>query len=171
MDMLVPTGTENIDDEISDTVKQVEMELNSQENGTARKIIRIVVADDHDLMRDGLAAMFEDHPGFEVVGQAKDGQEAFERAEELHPDIVLMDINMPNVNGIEATRKIRDARLNVAVIGLSMHDHEDIAEAMFDAGAIAYVQKGAPFEHLVEEITHALDKAQSENLSDDDSQN
>ncbi len=83
--------------------------------------IRIVLADDHAILRDGLSQAFQQEEDMEIVGQASDGRSAVERAKELKPDIVVMDINMPNLNGIEATREIQREAPGVKVIALSVH--------------------------------------------------
>ncbi len=111
--------------------------------------MKILIADDHAIMRDGLRAILAREPDLEVVGQAVDGREAVEKALSLAPDIVLMDITMPGLNGLEATRRIRDARASVRVIGLSMHADPSYVRAMFAAGADAYLLKNSASEELL----------------------
>jgi DNA-binding NarL/FixJ family response regulator len=111
--------------------------------------VKILIADDHAIMRDGLRAILAREPDLEVVGQAVDGREAVEKALSLAPDIVLMDITMPGLNGLEATRRIRDARASVRVIGLSMHADPSYVRAMFAAGADAYLLKNSASEELL----------------------
>ena len=84
--------------------------------------LRILIADDHDVTRRGVRALFENHPGWEVCGEAADGREAIACAAQLKPDLVLLDIAMPNLNGIEATRQILRAAPETRVLILTMHD-------------------------------------------------
>src|SRR3954451_12427813 len=86
--------------------------------------VRILLADDHTVMRCGLRVLLERHPGFAVVAEAADGREAVERAESANPHVAVIDIAMPNLNGIEAARQISAKRPNIAVIILSMHSDE-----------------------------------------------
>ena len=105
--------------------------------------IRILVADDHDAFRSGLAALLRTLPGLVLAGEAETGIEAVERALELQPDVVIMDLNMPGLDGISATRQIVDASPHIAVLVLTMADDD---AALFDAvraGARGYVLKGA----------------------------
>jgi CheY-like chemotaxis protein len=109
---------------------------------------RVVLADDHAIVRQGLAGMLRDHDKIEVVGEAADGEQAVELAKQTRPDVVLMDITMPRLNGIEATRHILDALPDIRVIGLSMHHEADMATAMHKAGAVAYFSKDVPADDL-----------------------
>ena len=103
----------------------------------ATRPIRVVIADDHALFREGLRAVLEEHCRFQVVGEAQDGLDALELAREICPDVVLMDIHMPRMNGIEATRQITGLCPQVRVIGLTMHDERPAYAAMLEAGAAA----------------------------------
>jgi DNA-binding NarL/FixJ family response regulator len=106
--------------------------------------IRVLIADDHAITREGLAVMLSKEPDIEVVGEAGDGWQAIEMARRLTPDVVLMDIGMPGLNGIEATRIIHTELPHVHVLGLSMlYEEGEGAEAMRGAGAVAYVTKSA----------------------------
>ncbi|QDT17749.1 PAS domain S-box protein [Alienimonas californiensis] len=111
--------------------------------------VRVMIVDDHRIVRTALAGLLSSTEGIVVVGEAADGCEALERVAELLPDTVVMDVTMPRMDGIEATRRVRDLMPNVRVIGLSMHDRDDMAEAMCQAGAAAYVPKGGPPEELI----------------------
>lgn len=119
--------------------------------GPQRKT-RVMLADDHPVLRQGLAGLLREHCEIDVVGEAADGQQAVEVALRTHPDVVLMDITMPVLNGIEATRRILDAIPSTRVIGLSMHAEADMATAMRKAGAVAYLTKDAATESLVAAI-------------------
>jgi DNA-binding NarL/FixJ family response regulator len=106
-------------------------------------VTRVVVADDHPTFRRGLGALFDTLDAVEVVGEAPDGETAISLAAELMPDIVVMDINMPGVNGVEATRRIVADNPSVAVLMLTMLDDDDAVFAAMRAGARGYVVKGA----------------------------
>jgi len=105
--------------------------------------IRVLLADDHAILRQGLAGLLREHGGVEVVGEAADGQQAVEMAVRTRPEVILMDISMPGMSGIEATRRIVATLPQTRVIGLSMHDADDMATAMTKAGAVAYLRKDA----------------------------
>jgi DNA-binding NarL/FixJ family response regulator len=107
------------------------------------RTIRIVIADDHPLFRGGLRALLESVPDTEVVGEAAVGEEAVDAALSLRPDVVVMDINMPGLNGIDATRRILDETSDVNVLVMTMHDDDDDVFAAIRAGARGYQLKGA----------------------------
>jgi DNA-binding NarL/FixJ family response regulator len=108
------------------------------------RTIRILVADDHAVYREGLRAVLGPEPDMEVVGEAGTGKEVVERAAEIRPDAILMDIQMPQINGIEATRRILEANPHVGVVVLTMFDDDDSVFSAMRAGARGYVLKGAP---------------------------
>ena len=114
--------------------------------------IRVLIADDLQILREGLAALLRDHPDVELVGEACDGAEAIRLARALQPEVVVMDASMPGLNGIEATRILRAEFPEIQVIGLSMYSERDMANAMRQAGAIAYLSKDGPVERLTAEI-------------------
>ena len=107
-------------------------------------LIRVLIADDHAVVREGLRAVVGSEPDLEVVGEAATGKEAVERAAELRPDVVLMDIQMPGINGIEATRRVLDHDRHVGVVVLTMFEDDDSVASAMRAGARGYVLKGAP---------------------------
>lgn len=113
---------------------------------------RILLVDDHKVMRDGLKLLMEDQPGIAVVGEAADGREALELARRLSPDVIIMDISMPIMNGIEATRLIKAEMPGIRVIGLSMFEEELADSAMHCAGADDYIIKTASASELLEAI-------------------
>ena len=110
--------------------------------------IRILLADDHSVMREGLARLLSQETDFEVVGQASDGQEAVALAANLLPDVILMDISMPRMNGIEATRMIHQQHPDIRIIGLSLYQAEERGKAMLDSGAVIYLTKSDPPANL-----------------------
>ena len=105
--------------------------------------IRVLVADDHPLFRRGMRAILGTEPGTELVGEATDGQQALDMALELRPDVILMDLNMPKVSGIEATRRIVQASPHTAILMLTMFEDDDSVFAAMRAGAHGSVLKGA----------------------------
>lgn len=111
--------------------------------------MRVMLADDHPVLRKGLADLLREQSQIDVVGEAQDGQEAMELAFQTQPDVVLMDITMPRLTGIEATRRITARLPTVRIIGLSMHEDEDMAQAMREAGAVAYVNKSEAADTLL----------------------
>ncbi len=110
--------------------------------------VKVLLADDHKIVRDGLRTLLEKHPEIEVVGEAEDGRETVQLVRELSPEVVIMDIAMPDLNGIEATRQIIAEHPNVKVIALSMHSDRRFISEMLKAGASAYLLKDCAFEEL-----------------------
>lgn len=118
---------------------------------------RILLADDHGVVRKGLRFLLESEPGLEVVGEAADGRQAVDLAAELKPDIIVMDIAMPRLNGIEATRQIVRDRPETAVIMLSMHSDEEYMVRTLAAGAKSYLLKDSAEGELVQAIHSVSD--------------
>jgi DNA-binding NarL/FixJ family response regulator len=114
--------------------------------------IKILLADDHQIMREGLYNLLKKQPNFEVLDQAEDGITAVKKAKELEPDVIIMDIGMPGLNGIEATRQIIKDSPFIKVIALSMHSESRFVAEMLKAGACAYILKDSAFEELVQAI-------------------
>ena len=110
--------------------------------------IKIILADDHRIIREGLRALLEKEPGVEVIAEAADGRTTVKLCRELLPDVVIMDITMPDLNGIEATHQILSEMPDIKVIGLSMHSDKRFVSEMLNAGALAYLLKDAAFEEL-----------------------
>jgi CheY-like chemotaxis protein len=118
----------------------------------AGDVIGVLIADDHAMVREGLTRLLKQEKDIRIVGEAADGFEAVAMTRALRPDVVLMDVSMPTLDGIEATRRIRTAFPDVGVIGLSMFEDEEHAGAMLDAGANAYLTKSGPSRTLVSAI-------------------
>ena len=116
------------------------------------KHITVLLAEDHQIVREGLRKLLESEHDIEVVGEANDGVNAVELARQLLPDVVVMDVTMPRMNGVEATLRIVSEMPAVRVISLSMHNEIEIASAMADAGATAYLSKSGPMESLLAAI-------------------
>jgi len=114
--------------------------------------IPVVLVDHHQIVREGLMSLMRDEPDIEVVGQAGDGFTAVKLARELEPAVMLMDISLPGLNGIEATRRIRTNHPSVRVLCLSMHDEARQVFAAMDAGATGYVLKNRSYEELIQGI-------------------
>jgi len=117
--------------------------------------MRIVIADDQGILRQGLSALIREQPDMEVVGEAQDGWQAVALAKELKPDAVVMDISMPNLNGVDATRQILAENPNIKVVALSMHPDRHYVTEILKAGALAYVLKC----YFVDELVKALHAA------------
>ncbi len=117
---------------------------------------RILLVDDHAIIRQGLCSLLEKQPDIEVVGSVEDGRKAVDIARELAPDLVIMDISMPNLNGIDATRKIVGEMGDVKVIALSIHSSRHFVSEMLKAGASGYILKECLFDELVEAIKTVL---------------
>jgi DNA-binding NarL/FixJ family response regulator len=113
---------------------------------------KVLIVDDHAMMRQGLSSMLEDYDQVEVVAEAADGRQALRQARLHQPDIVLMDVGMPNLNGFDATRQIMRAVPHARVIALSMYDDSQFVGRMLGAGAAGYLLKDGAFEEVIEAI-------------------
>jgi two-component system, NarL family, response regulator NreC len=114
--------------------------------------IKVLIADDHQIVREGLRSMLEKEPGIKVVGEAEEGRTTLRLARELAPDVIIMDVAMPDLNGIEATRQIVAEFPKIKVIGLSMHDDRRFILNMVKAGAKGYLLKDSAFKDLAKAI-------------------
>jgi DNA-binding NarL/FixJ family response regulator len=121
------------------------------------KPARLIIADDHALLRSGIRSMLAGEPDLEVVGEAADGQEALELCRRLKPDLVLMDVRMPKMDGLAATRAIKEELPNVSVVMVTMQDDPDYLFEAVIAGAAGYVLKGATPDQLTEAVRQVLD--------------
>ena len=118
--------------------------------------VTVLIADDHTIVREGLAKLLEAEPWIRVVGQARDGREAVQKVEELEPDVVIMDIGMPVLNGIEAARKIRKVLPSTRIVILSMHSHDRYISELFSIGVSGYLLKDSSGSDIVSAIEAAL---------------
>lgn len=115
-------------------------------------MISVLLVDDHELVRTGVRRLLEDTPGIDVVGEAATGEEALESVREQRPDVVLMDVNMPGIGGLEATRKLMQMDPNLRVIVCTVHDEEPFPSRLLEAGALGYLTKDCTFEEIVRAI-------------------
>ena len=123
---------------------------------------RLIVVDDHALVRKGMEGMLQGEPDLEIVGEAADGREAVSIAKKRTPDVIIMDINMPRMDGIEATRRIKKEQPGTVIIAVSVNDTADIRETLQKAGASAFVSKDEAGERLYETImTMALPREEA----------
>ena len=114
--------------------------------------IKVLVADDHTILRQGIKALLDNQEGIEVIGEAKDGREALEIIEETLPDVILMDIAMPGLNGLEATRRIKKKFPRMKVLVLTMYTNEEYIFQILNAGANGYLVKETAFQDLISAI-------------------
>jgi DNA-binding NarL/FixJ family response regulator len=118
--------------------------------------ITILLAEDHRIMREGLIALLEKEPGFQVVGEAANGRSAVRLATELNPDVVVMDVAMPDLNGIDATRQILAENRQTRIVALSVHCDRHFVRGMLQAGACAYLLKHAASQELLQAIHQVM---------------
>lgn len=119
--------------------------------------IRLILVDDHEIMREGLKALIQNEPGMEVVGEAENGSQSVKLAQKTGAHLVIMDVSMPDMNGIEATRKIIAANPHTKVIALSGHANKEFVREMLTAGASAYVLKARAYEELARAIREVME--------------
>jgi len=120
------------------------------------KPYRIVIAEDHTILREGLRALLSSHSEFEIVGEAEDGREAIRCAENLRPDLILLDLSMPRMNGLEAIAEIKRAAPEIKIMTLTVHKTEEYIHATLQAGADGYVLKEATYSELVSAIKNVM---------------
>ena len=117
--------------------------------------IRLILVDDHEVVRTGLRMLLEHQPDMEIVGEASNGAEVLEMAAQADPDVIVMDITLPDISGIEATRRIKQAHPGIAIVALTIHEDEQYFFEMLQAGATGYVPKRAAPEDLINAIRAA----------------
>jgi DNA-binding NarL/FixJ family response regulator len=118
---------------------------------------KVLLVDDHEIMREGISALLRRYSEFEVVGQAADGRRALEMASQLKPDIIIMDVGMPNLNGVDATKQLLSMNPELKIMALSTHSDGAIVAKMIKAGAKGYILKESAFEELVEGLNTLQD--------------
>jgi DNA-binding NarL/FixJ family response regulator len=118
--------------------------------GTKR--LRILVADDHELVRRGIRGLLRAQRGWRIIGEATNGREAVEKTNKLKPDVAIVDISMPDLDGLQATRRIREAAPGTSVVVLTMHESDQMVRRVLDAGALGYVLKSDLAAHLVKAV-------------------
>ena len=123
--------------------------------------MRILIADDHDVVRQGLRALLQTHEGWQVCGEASNGMEALELARRLQPDLAVLDLAMPLLNGLEATRRLRTALPAMEVLLFTVHESEQLALEALEAGAFGYLLKSRPASELIAAIEVAFTNASS----------
>lgn len=119
-------------------------------------MINVLLVDDHPLMRKGIRSILETYPDISVVGEASNGLEAVEYARTLKPTVIVMDINMPHMDGVQATRLIKQEQPGVKVIGLSVNEAISVRRALLRAGATAYLNKDNAVEEIYVAISHSV---------------
>jgi DNA-binding NarL/FixJ family response regulator len=119
--------------------------------------VKVLIVDDHEIMREGMSALLHKYSEYEVVGQAADGRQALEMVSRLEPDIVIMDVGMPNLNGVDATKQLRSQHPNLKIMALSTHSDGSVVAKMIKAGASGYMLKESAFEELIEGLNTLLD--------------
>ncbi len=130
--------------------------------------IKVILADDHQLFREGLANLLADFPEIEVIAQAVNGKDAIDKARQLNPDVVIMDINMPDLDGVEATAQLLKEKPDIKVIGLSMHIDKQYIKGMLEAGSSGYLFKNCSYDELIKAIqtVHRGKKYLSEKITE-----
>jgi DNA-binding NarL/FixJ family response regulator len=123
--------------------------------------LRILIADDHAVARAGLRELFSKRPPLQVVGEATNGVEAISQATTIQPNVIVMDVSLPQMNGIEATRKIHRALPHIQIVGLSTHDDENTQRSMREAGAGAYFTKNEGTDRLLDYLLSLCVKAKA----------
>ena len=118
---------------------------------------RIILADDHKIVREGLRNLLDKEWDMEVIAEADNGREALKLAEEYNPDIIIMDIGMPELNGIEAAKKIKEISAGTKIVALSMHSDKQYVTGMLHAGAVGYLLKDCAVDELIEAIKSVMD--------------
>ncbi|MDD4144283.1 MAG: response regulator transcription factor [Prolixibacteraceae bacterium] len=115
-------------------------------------VIKVLIADDHQLFREGLVNLLSNVDDIEVIAQAKDGQETIDKARKLQPDVILIDIGMPVMNGIDATRILKEENRSLKIIAVSMHSDRQFVKGILEAGADGYLLKNCTYRQLIEAV-------------------
>lgn len=115
-------------------------------------MINVMLVDDHDLVRKGIRRLLDDASGIKVVAEAHDGEQAIRQVRQKKPDVILMDVSMPGIGGLEATRKISRSTPDVKIIAVTIHDDDPFPARLLEAGAVGYITKGCDVEEIVSAI-------------------
>jgi CheY-like chemotaxis protein len=151
--IVVPEGQEPEDrGQKTEDGKRTEAGAPSSALRSPSSVLRVLLADDHEIVRQGLVSLLGEEHSIEIVGEAANGREAVNLADQLEPDVVIMDVSMPLMDGYEATRQIKAHRPQIRVVALSMYNEPEAMENMYRAGAEGYVLKTAPFDELLAAI-------------------
>ncbi|MCI0506537.1 MAG: response regulator transcription factor [Gammaproteobacteria bacterium] len=134
----------------------IDIKVENEEQLGENQITKVLLVDDHAVVRDGIRARFEQYPDFEVVGEAVNGRDAIIKAGELKPDVVLMDISMPVMNGMDAARHIRNDYPDMKVIILTMHEHKEYIQGVIRCGAHGYIVKDVSSQEMINAIKTVL---------------
>ncbi len=129
--------------------------MRSHANGDAQ-LIKVLVVDDHELVRTGICRMLVDTPEIQVVGEAESGEQAIELARQHQPDVVLLDVNMPGIGGVETTRRLLQSVTGIKVLAVSGLSEEPYPSMLLKAGASGYITKGAPLDEMVRAIRKVM---------------
>ena len=156
VELTLPAGVEVEEAQVASVTEEIECEEVVGEQ------IRILLVEDHAIVRQGLVSMLHDESNIRIVGEADNGRSAVALAQELQPNVIIMDVNMPEMNGIEATRAIAGAMPEVQIIGLSVNNDRETSQAMRDAGAVDYLPKDGPADDLLLAIRRASTRAQTQ---------
>lgn len=123
--------------------------------------VKILIADDNDVLRNSLRAFLESHPGWTVCGEAFDGRDAVEKAAALEPDVILLDVSMPNLDGFEAARRIRANQPKAQIIFVTQHDSNELAVQAAEAGVRGYISKSKIIRQLIPAVEAAVGQAEN----------
>jgi PAS domain S-box-containing protein len=156
LNLIAPTDRVITSKEAPEEAHDVSLTQTAAASAKTGKKIRVLLVDDHIVMRQGLSSLLSEHPDIEIAGEAANGEESVQLARTLQPDVILMDISMPMMNGIDATRLIHSEFPHIRTIGLSMCDDAETEKGMSDAGAVAFVNKGAHSDDLVNAIRQSI---------------
>ncbi len=120
-------------------------------------MIKVMLVDDHDLVRTGIKRLLEDQANLNIVAEATSGEQALEQVSEKDPDVVLMDINMPGIGGLEATRKLLQRKPELKIIVVTMHEDDMFAQRLLKAGAMGYLTKGAQVDEILQAVQAVME--------------
>src|SRR6266481_6821274 len=144
--LAVPSGSKSLGKEVRNARSE------ASRTGNMKSPIKLLLVDDHPIVRKGIGSCLAKFPNLQIVGEAADGQEAFRKVRELNPDIVLMDVDMPQMDGLAVTQVLRKEMPHIKVLMLSMYRDTDYILRILQSGALGYILKDAPAEELVRAV-------------------